>query len=113
MTFQSPHSIQDFARKFLFWFFMNIYTISQEPMFFSSFHPDHLFITRLVITPHRDITEEELWYTWCLTILYATKMVFPVLPLLTKLNDPKYSTSLTWTLYEWFSSLPWWCRKLQ
>ncbi|KAK9230038.1 hypothetical protein WN944_023005 [Citrus x changshan-huyou] len=40
-------------------------------------------------------------------------MVFPVLPLLSKLNDPEFSTSLTWTLFEWFSPLPWWRRKLQ
>ena len=113
MTFQSPHGIQDFARKFLFRFFMNIYMSSKEPMFFPSFHPDHIFLTRLVITPNRDITEDELWYVWCLTVLYATKMVFPVLPLLTKLNDPKSSTSLTWTLFEWFSPLPSWRRKLQ
>ena len=69
-------------------------------MFFPNFHLDHLFLTGLVITPHRDITEDELWYTWCLTILYATNMVFPVLPLLTKLNDPESSTSLTWTPFE-------------
>ena len=87
--------------------------MSKEPMFFPSFHPDHLFLTGLVITPHRDITEDELWYTWCLTVLYAIKMVFPVLPLLTKLNDLEFSTSLTWTLFEWFSPLPWWRKKLQ
>ncbi|KAK9232921.1 hypothetical protein WN943_023169 [Citrus x changshan-huyou] len=74
MTFQSPHSIQDFARKFLCSFFMNIYQMS------------------------RDITEDELWYTWCLTIL---------------LNNPKLSTSLTWTLFKWLSPLPWWRKKLQ
>ena len=99
MTFQSPYAIQDFARKFLFRFFMNIYQMSKEHMFLPSFHPDHLFLTGLVITPHRDITEDELWYTWCLTVLYATKMVFPILPLLTKLNDLESSTSLTWTLF--------------
>ena len=82
-------------------------------MFFPIFHPDHLFLTGLVITPHKDITEDELWYTWCLTVLYATNMVFPVLPLLNRFNNPKLSTSLTWTLFEWFSPLPWWRRKLQ
>ena len=60
MTFQSPHAIQDFVRKFLFSFFMNIYQMSREPMFLPSFHPDHLFLIGLVITPHRDITEDEL-----------------------------------------------------
>ena len=113
MTFQSPHQIQDFARKFLFRFFMNIYQMSKEPMFLPSFHPDHLFLTGFVLTPHRDIVEDELWYTWCLTILYATKIVFPVLPLLNRFKNPELSTSLTWTLFEWFSPLPWWCRKLQ
>ena len=100
LSFSSAFQIQDFARKFLFRFFMNIYMMSKEPMFFPSFHPDHIFLTRLVITPHRDITEDELWYTWCLIVLYATKMVFPVLLFLTKLNDPESSTSLTWTLFE-------------
>lgn len=110
MPFPSPHQIQDFARKFIFWFFMNIYMSSKEPMFF---HPDHLFLTGLVITQQRDITEDEIWYIWCLTVLYATKLVFPVLPLLNKLNHPELSTSLTWTLFEWFSPLPWWHKKLQ
>lgn len=108
MPFPSPHQIQDFARKFIFWFFMNIYMSSKEPMFF---HPDHLFLTGLVITQQRDITEDEIWYIWCLTVLYATKLVFPVLPLLNKLNHPELSTSLTWTLFEWFSPLPWWHKK--
>ncbi|KAK9180786.1 hypothetical protein WN944_023921 [Citrus x changshan-huyou] len=40
-------------------------------------------------------------------------MVFPVLPLFNRLNNPELSTSLTWTLFEWFSPLPWWRRKLQ
>ena len=92
---------------------MNIYQMSKEPIFLPSFHPDHLFLTGLVITPHRDITEDELWYTWYLTVLYATKMVFPILPLLNRLNNPALSTSLTWTLFEWFSPLPWWRKKLQ
>ena len=92
---------------------MKIYMMSKKLMFFLSFHPDHLFLIGLVITPHRDITEDELWYTWCLTVLYTTKMVFSVLPLLTKVNDPESSTSLTWTLFEWFSPLPWWRKKLQ
>ena len=113
MTFQSPHQIQDFARKFLFRFFMNIYMSSKESIFFPSFHPNHFFLTRLVITPHRDITKDELWYIWCLTVLYAIKIVFPVLPLLNKLNHLELSTSLTWTLFEWFSPLPWWRKKLQ
>ena len=113
VTFQSPHAIPDFARKFLFRFFMNIYQMSKELMFFPSFHPGNLFLIGLIIPPHRDITEHELWYTWCLTILYATKMVFPILPLLNRLNNPELSTSLTWTRFEWFSPLPWWRRKLQ
>ena len=41
---------------------MNIYMTSKEPMFFPSFHTDQLFLTGLVITPDRDITEDELWY---------------------------------------------------
>ena len=113
MTFQSPHQIQDFARNFLFMFFINIYKMSKEPIFLPSFHPDYLFLIGLVLTPYRDITEDELWYTQCLTILYATKMIFHVLPLLHRLNNPELSISLTWTLFEWFSPLPWWRRKLQ
>ena len=65
LTFSSPYQIQDFAKKFVFRYFMNIYHTRSSG--FPSFHPDHLFLIRLTIDPSRDITEDELWYIWCLT----------------------------------------------
>ncbi|KAH9724644.1 hypothetical protein KPL70_007561 [Citrus sinensis] len=52
-------------------------------------------------------------YIWCLTILYATKLVLPITPTLEHLLNPDKATSLTWTLLEWFSPIPWWRKKLQ
>ena len=89
---------------------MNIYRT--QPSGFPSFHPDHLFLTGLMINPSRDITEDELWYLWCLTILYATKLVFPAQLMFRCLKDPNQAHSLTWTLFEWFSPLPWWRKQL-
>ena len=80
---------------------------------FSTFHPENLFLTGLNIDPSRDVTEDELWYIWCLTILYTTKLILPVRTTLNHLMNPDKSTSLTWTLLEWFSPLAWWRRKLQ
>ena len=57
--------------------------------------------------------EYHLISIWCLIALYATKLILPVRPTLNHLMNPDKSTSLTWTLLEWFPPLPWWRRKLQ
>ena len=50
---------------------------------------------------------------WCLTTLYATKLVFPVKPVLRHITTPKFSSDLLWTLLEWYSPLTWWRKQLQ
>ena len=45
------------------------------------------------------------WYMWCLTTLYATKLVFHVQPVLRDLTTPEFSPDLLWTLLEWYSPL--------
>ncbi|KAH9780724.1 hypothetical protein KPL71_008190 [Citrus sinensis] len=74
---------------------------------------ENLFLTGLTLDPSRETTEDVLWYLWCLTVLYATKLVLPITPTLEHLLDPDKATSLTWTLLEWFSPIPWWRKKLQ
>ncbi|KAH9780555.1 hypothetical protein KPL71_008123 [Citrus sinensis] len=111
-NFSSVFAIQEFARKALFRFFMKAYLVT-EPFPFSSFHPENLFLTGLTLDPSRETTEDVLWYLWCLTVLYATKLVLPITPTLEHLLDPDKATSLTWTLLEWFSPIPWWRKKLQ
>ncbi|KAH9734699.1 hypothetical protein KPL71_017463 [Citrus sinensis] len=59
------------------------------------------------------ICEDELWYMWCLTALYATKLVLPIKPILTHLTTPEFSPDLLWTLLEWYSLLTWWRKQLQ
>ncbi|KAH9792680.1 hypothetical protein KPL71_004228 [Citrus sinensis] len=46
-------------------------------------------------------------------VLYATKLILPISPTLEHLLNPDNATSLTWTLLEWFSPIPWWRKKLQ
>ncbi|KAH9769438.1 hypothetical protein KPL71_012001 [Citrus sinensis] len=111
-TFSSVFAIQEFARKALFRFFMKAYLIT-DPFPFSTFHPENLFLTGLTLDPTRETTEDVLWYIWCLTVLYATKLILPISPTLEHLLNPDNATSLTWTLLEWFSPIPWWRRKLQ
>ncbi|KAH9680105.1 hypothetical protein KPL71_026418 [Citrus sinensis] len=111
-TFSSVFAIQEFARKALFRFFMKAYLIT-DPFPFSTFHPENLFLTGLTLDPTRETTEDVLWYVWCLTVLYATKLILPISPTLEHLLDPDKATSLTWTLLEWFSPIPWWRKKLQ
>ncbi|KAH9780609.1 hypothetical protein KPL71_008138 [Citrus sinensis] len=111
-TFSSVFAIQEFARKAIFRFFMKAYLLA-DSFPFSTFHPENLFLTGLTLYPSRDITEDELWYIWCLTVLYATKLVLPIIPTLNNLLNPDKATSLTWTLLEWFSPIPWWRKKLQ
>ncbi|KAH9698105.1 hypothetical protein KPL71_023884 [Citrus sinensis] len=74
---------------------------------------ENLFLTGLTLDPSRETTEDVLWYLWCLTVLYATKLVLPITPTLEHLLDSDKATSLTWTLLEWFSPIPWWRKKLQ
>ncbi|KAH9732043.1 hypothetical protein KPL70_010174 [Citrus sinensis] len=111
-TFSSVFAIQEFARKALFRFFMKAYLVT-DPFPFSTFHPENLFLTGLTLDPTKDTTEDVLWYTWCLTVLYATKLILPISPTLDHLLNPDNATSLTWTLLEWFSPIPWWRKKLQ
>ncbi|KAK9230040.1 hypothetical protein WN944_023007 [Citrus x changshan-huyou] len=111
-NFSSVFAIQEFARKALFRFFMKAYLVT-DPFPFSTFHPENLFLTGLTLDPTRDTTEDVLWYIWCLTVLYATKLVLPISPTLDHLLNPENATSLTWTLLEWFSPIPWWRKKLQ
>ncbi|KAH9717281.1 transposon Tf2-2 polyprotein [Citrus sinensis] len=111
-TFSSVFAIQEFVRKALFRFFMKAYLVI-EPFPFSSFHPENLFLTGLTLDPSRETTEDVLWYLWCLRVFYATKLVLPITPTLEHLLDPDKATSLTWTLLEWFSPIPWWRKKLQ
>ncbi|KAH9752114.1 hypothetical protein KPL71_014568 [Citrus sinensis] len=111
-TFSSVFAIQEFARKALFRFFMKAYLVT-DPFPFSTFHPENLFLTGLTLDPTRETTEDVLWYIWCLTVLYATKLILPISPTLEHLLNPDNATSLTWTLLEWFSPIPWWRRKLQ
>ena len=111
ITFSSQHQIQDFATKFLFRYFMKVH--QHKPYNFPSFNPDKLFLTGLTIDPFVSIIEDELWYLWCLTVLYATKIIFPVQYILCHLFDPSQTSSLLWTLFEWFSPLSWWRKQLQ
>ncbi|KAH9752094.1 hypothetical protein KPL71_014558 [Citrus sinensis] len=111
-TFSSVFAIQEFARKALFRFFMKAYLVT-NPFPFSTFHPENLFLTSLTLDPTRETTEDVLWYIWCLTVLYATKLILPISPTLEHLLNPDNATSLTWTLLEWFSPIPWWRKKLQ
>ena len=111
-TFSSVFAIQEFARKAVFRFFMKAYLMA-DSFPFSTFHPENLFLTGLTLDPSREITEDELWYLWCLTTLYATKLILPIAPTLSHLLNPDKATSLIWTLLEWFSPIPWWRHKLQ
>ncbi|KAH9697824.1 hypothetical protein KPL71_023774 [Citrus sinensis] len=79
----------------------------------SSAFPNIFHFKGLTLDPTRDTTEDVLWYIWCLTVLYATKLVLPISPTLDHLLNPENVTSLTWTLLEWFSPIPWWRKKLQ
>ncbi|KAH9744246.1 hypothetical protein KPL70_003617 [Citrus sinensis] len=111
-NFSSVFSIQEFARKVVFCFFMKAYLVT-DSFPFSTFHLENLFLTGLTLDPSRETTEDVFWYIWCLTVLYATKLVLPITPTLEHLLNPDKATSLTWTLLEWFSPIPWWRKKLQ
>ncbi|KAH9716984.1 hypothetical protein KPL71_021659 [Citrus sinensis] len=110
-NFSSVFAIQEFARKALFRFFMKAYL-----------HPENLFLTGLTLDPTRDTTEDVLWYIWCLTVLYATKLILPISPTLELLllpghylngsplyhggerncnNCQKFTTLI---VYEWFTA---------
>ncbi|KAH9734689.1 hypothetical protein KPL71_017455 [Citrus sinensis] len=79
----------------------------------STIATDNIEFLGLTLDPTKDTTEDVLWYIWCLTVLYATKLILPISPILEHLLNPDNATSLTWTLLEWFSPIPWWRKKLQ
>ncbi|KAH9752127.1 hypothetical protein KPL71_014578 [Citrus sinensis] len=79
----------------------------------SSAFPNIFNFKGLTLDPSKETTEDVLWYVWCLTVLYATKLVLLISPTLEHLLNPDNATSLTWTLLEWFSPILWWRKKLQ
>ncbi|KAH9668393.1 hypothetical protein KPL70_021397 [Citrus sinensis] len=91
ISFQSAYQLQDFAKKFLYRFFFNVQTT--KPDRFPNLCMEHLFLTGLTLSS-LSISEDELWYMWCLTTLYATKLVFPIKPVLTHLTTPEFSPDL-------------------
>ncbi|KAH9680032.1 hypothetical protein KPL71_026386 [Citrus sinensis] len=110
ISFQSAYQLQDFAKKFLYRFFFNVQT--KKPDRFPNLCMEHLFLTGLTLSS-LSISEDELWYMWCLTTLYATKLVFPIRPVLTHLTTSEFSPDLLWTLFEWYSPFTWWRKQLQ
>ena len=92
LSFSSAFQIQDFARKFLFRYFMNVYRT--QSLRFPSLHLEHLFLIGITLNPSLTILEDELWYVWCLTVLYATKLVLPVQPTLRYISTPDHAPSL-------------------
>ena len=72
IPFHSAYQIQDFAKKFLYWYFFNVQ--SKKPDRFPSLCMEIMFLTGLTLYS-LTICEDELWYMWCLTTLYATKLV--------------------------------------
>ena len=85
LSFSSAFQIQDFARKFLFHYFMNVYRTQPG---FLSLHLEHLFLTGFTLSPTLTISEDELWYVWCLIVLYATKLVLLGQPTLRHITTP-------------------------
>ena len=110
ISFSSAYQLQDFAKKFLYRFFFNVQT--KKPDRFPNLCMEHLFLTGLTLSS-LTISEDELWYMWCLTTLYATKLVFPIKPVLSHLTTPEFAPDLLWTLFEWYSPLTWWRQQLQ
>ena len=110
IPFSSAYQIQDFAKKFLYRYFFNVH--SKTPNHFPTLCMENLFLTSLTLS-HLSISEDELWYMRCLTTLYATKLVFPVKPVLRHITTPEFSSHIFWTLLEWYSPLTWWRKQLR
>ena len=111
LTFRIAFQIQTLAKKFLYRYFMNVHRTKPERFPFLSL--EHLFLFGFTIVPSLTISEDELWYMWCLIVLLATKLVLPVRPTLRYISTPDHAPTLLWTLLEWFSPLTWWRKQLQ
>ncbi|KAH9780668.1 hypothetical protein KPL71_008167 [Citrus sinensis] len=113
-TFPSLYRLQEFAKQFLFHYYMKAFFLEENPHNqFLTFHPENLFLTGFFIPSVRDISDDELWYFWCLTVLHATQLIIPLAYIVSTLNNPSKATSLLWTLLEWFSPIPQWRSQLQ
>ncbi|KAH9649415.1 hypothetical protein KPL70_025981 [Citrus sinensis] len=113
-TFPSLYRLQEFAKQFLFRYYMKAFFLEENPHNqFLTFHPENLFLTGFFIPSVRDISDDELWYFWCLTALHATQLIIPLAYTVNTLNNPSKATSLLWTLLEWFSPIPQWRSQLQ
>ena len=90
---------------------MNVHRTKLER--FPSLCLEHMFLTSFTIVPNLTIYEDELWYIWCLIVLFATKLIFPVRLVLRHIFTPNHAPTFLWTLLEWFSPLTWWRKQLQ
>ncbi|KAH9680125.1 hypothetical protein KPL71_026425 [Citrus sinensis] len=108
-VFKEILAVKNGIKKFEYHLIGNHFLIRMD----SSAFPNIFHFKGLTLDPTRDTTEDVLWYIWCLTVLYATKLILPISPTLEHLLNPDNATSLTWTLLEWFSPIPWWRKKLQ
>ncbi|KAH9680134.1 hypothetical protein KPL71_026431 [Citrus sinensis] len=104
----------EFAKQFLFRYYMKAFFLEENPHNqFLTFHTENLFLTGFFIPSVKDISDDELWYFWCLTVLHATQLIIPLAYTVNTLNNPSKATSLLWTLLEWFSPIPQWRSQLQ
>ena len=110
LTFTTLNQIKDFAQKFIYRYIFRVHQTSPDS--FMHFHPNCFLFTGLSISSFKDISEDELWYIWCITVLYATTLVFPVQAMRQDLDTPENASSLLWTLLEWVSPIPWWRKEL-
>ncbi|KAH9763298.1 hypothetical protein KPL70_001116 [Citrus sinensis] len=108
-VFKEIRAVKNGIKKFEYHLIGHHFLIRMDSLAF----PNILNFKGLTVDPSRETTEDVLWYIWCLTVLYATKLVLPITPTLEHLLNPDKATSLTWTLLEWFSPIPWWRKKLQ
>ena len=110
ISFHSAYQIQDFAKKFFYRYFFNVQ--SKKPDRFPNLCMENLFLIGLTLSC-LNICDDELWYMWCHTTLYATKLVFSVKPVLRHITTHEFSPDLLWTLLEWYSQLTWWSKQLK
>ncbi|KAH9716953.1 hypothetical protein KPL71_021645 [Citrus sinensis] len=91
-TFPSLYRLQEFAKQFLFRYYMKALFLEENPHNqFLTFHPENLFLTGFFIP----------------------SLIIPLAYTVNTLNNPSKATSLLWTLLEWFSPIPQWRSQLQ
>ena len=84
------------------------YNLILQPTWLSPVAP---YLTIFTIFMGTTFVESDMWYLWCVSILYSYPIMCPAFKLRKFISEPENHSSLLWNTLQWFSSISWWIKE--